>query len=245
MQGREPAGTASSAALVGRLRMLAVDGELTPGSEVSLADLALRLQVCEAEAGAAVRELGRDGFFERVGADHVRVRHREELPPDDVIALRRLVEPHAYADAARAVRPVDLIALRELAQGVDAALRARDFEAHVAACEALEDALVALQGNGELARLCADLRRRTPLDGLRQPVESGTDSAALREHHRLLALLECGDVDGVRALALARIDRLHLVGAPRMDHPYLAGPATHPEEPLDADAEYLEGHAEP
>lgn len=238
MQIREPGTSASLAALVGRLRMLVVDGVLAAGRDESLADVASLLGVGEVEAGDAVRELGRDGFLERVGSDRVRVRTPDEVPPDDVIALRRLVEPHAHAEAARAARPVDVIALRELAGAVDAALRARDVDAHRTASEALEEAFVSLQANAELTRLCADLRRRTPLDGLRQPVESGSDSTALREHHHLIALVEQRDVAGVEALARRRIDRLHLVGAPRMDLPYLAGPATQPEQPLDA--EFLE-----
>ena len=79
---------------------------------------------------------------------------------------------------------------------------------------------------------------RTAYDGLRVPVEQGVLSDSLRPDARIVDLIAAGDFAGVESLAETLIDRLRLVGAPRMDSPHLVGAPI----PLDVevDVEFLE-----
>lgn len=224
--------------LVGRLRMIVVDGVIAPGEPILIAQVADMLRIDTDLALTVLMELGRDGFLERVGEDAVRVRAVAELPGDEIVQIRRMLEPPATRLAAEHARTVDLITLGHLAERVDAAVQARDYIAFRRADDAFAATLLSLHPNAELARLCTELRLRTAYDGLRVPVEYGVLSDMLRPHARIVAMIASGDFAGVEELSLAIVDRLHFVGAPRMDSPHLVG-APIPLEP-DVDDEFLE-----
>lgn len=224
--------------LVGRLRMIVVDGVIPPDAPVTIAHVADLLNVDPEVALLVLMELGRDGFLERVGEDAVRVRDVSETVGDEILQIRRMLEPPAIRTAGEHARAVDLITLRHLAERVDAAVVARDYIAFRRADDAFAATLLSLHPNTELARLCTELRLRTAYDGLRVPVEHGVLSAMMQPHDRMVDLIAAGDHAGVEELALALVNRLHFVGAPRMDAPHLVG-APIPLEP-DVDVEFLE-----
>lgn len=222
--------------------MIVVDGVLAPGEPVAIARVADMLRVDADMALQVLMELGRDGFLERVGEDSVRVRGLTETTEDEIVQIRRLLEPPAIRVAAEHVRAVDVITLRHLTSKVDAAVSARDYIAFRRADDAFAATLLSLHPNAELARLCTEMRLRTAYDGLRVPVEHGVLSDCMRPHSRMVDLTEEGDFAGVEALSLAIVNRLHFVGAPRMDSPHLVG-APIPLEP-DVDVEFLEDVAD-
>ncbi len=224
--------------LVGRLRMFVVDGVIAPGDPVTIDRVADMLRIGPDLALTVLMELGRDGFLERVGDDAVRVRVASELPADEIVQIRRMLEPPSMRQAAEHARPVDVITLRHLAERVDAAVGERDYIAFRRADNAFAATLLSLHPNTELARLCTELRLRTAYDGLRVPVEHGVLSDTLRPHTRLVQLIEARDFTAVERVSLDIVDRLHFVGAPRMDSPHLVG-APIPSEP-DVDDEFLE-----
>lgn len=203
--------------------MMVVDGLITHDEPVALRRVADMLRIDDDLALLVLMELGRDGFLERVGDDAVRVRDLTETPEDEVLHVRRMLEPPALRGAAEHARTVDLITLRHLADRVDAAVRERDYIAFRRADDAFAATMLALHPNTELARLCTELRLRTAYDGMRVPVEHGVLSDMLRPHAVMVDLVEARDYLGVEELALAIVDRLHFVGAPRMDAPHLVG----------------------
>lgn len=224
--------------LVGRLRMIVVDGVIGPGEPVAVARVADMLRIDSDQAWLVLMELGRDGFLEKVGEDAVRVRAVNESAGDEIVQIRRMLEPPATRVAAEHARVVDLITLRHLAERVDEAVVACDYIAFRRADDAFFATLLAVNPNTELARLCTELRLRTAYDGLRVPVEHGVLSAMMRSHRRIVDLIESGDFAGVEELSLAIVSRLHLVGAPRMDEPHLVGEPVPIE--AEADGEFLE-----
>lgn len=228
-----------AAHLVGRLRMIVVDGVIAPGESVAITHIADLLRIDEEQTWSVLLELGRDGFLEKAGEDAVRVLAQGEAPGDEIVQIRRMLEPPATRVAAENARAVDLITLRHLAQKVDDAVAARDYLDFRRADDAFAATLLALHPNAELARLCTELRLRTAYDGLRAPVEHGVLSAMMRPHARIVDMTEAGDFDGVEKLSLMIVNRLHFVGAPRMDAPHLVGPPL-PIEP-DVDVEFLDG----
>ena len=222
--------------------MLVVDGVIGPARPEPIERVAAMLRVDRELALAVAMELGRDGFLELAGEDGVRVRPLAEWPGDEIVQLRRLLEPHATRSAAAHARTADLIVLRDLAGAVAEALAARDYVDFCRADQAFAEALVSLVPNAELGRLCGELRARTAHDGLRVPVEQGVLSPVLWAHADVVDLIEAGDLAAVEALARANIDRLPYVGAPVMDAPHLAGApiALEPE----VDIEFLDAAAD-
>ena len=210
--------------LVARLRMLVVDGVLPSDQPETITRVAAMLRVDESMAWSTLMELGRDGFLERVGEDSVRVRTLAEMPDDEILEIRRLVEPSAVRAAAEHARVADLIALRQLADQVESALARQEYGEYRHADNEFFAALISLHPNAELARLCTELRHRTPDEGFRVAVEWGMLSDMLHSHRQAVDLIEDGDFAALEVLSLTGIDRLHFVGAPRMDAPYLVGP---------------------
>lgn len=224
--------------LVGRLRMMIVDGVIAPDEPIAIARIADVLRVDTDMALLVLMELGRDGFLERVGEDAVRVRGLTETPADEIVQIRRMLEPPSVKTAAEHARAVDLITLSHLAQRVDDAVADRDYIAFRRADDAFAATLLSLHPNAELARLCTELRLRTAYDGLRIPIEHGVLSDMMRPHASIVELIESGDFVGVEKLSLAIVNRLHFVGAPRMDAPHLVGAPIRLEP--DSDIEFLQ-----
>lgn len=225
--------------LVACLRMLVVDGILAPDRPQSIARVASLLRVEEPMAVAVLMELGRDGFLERVGNDRVRARSLAEMPDEEILQIRRLIEPPAIRAAGERARTVDIITLRHLADRVESALAKNDYGEFRRADDEFYAGLISLHPNAELARLCKELRQRTACDGLRVPVERGVLSEVMRCHQRVVDLIESGEFGDLEVLSLAVVDRLHFVGAPRMDAPYLVGPPLVLDPHVDE--EFLEG----
>ncbi|MFP5415924.1 MAG: GntR family transcriptional regulator [Actinomycetes bacterium] len=229
--------------MVGRLRMLVADGSLPARDSVPIGTVATMLDVAPQAALGVLMELGRWGFLERVDDETVRVRAvAEDEIQDDILEIRRMLEPAAMRRAAEHARPVDLITLRALVDPVDAAVEARDPHGFRHAEDALAATLLSLHPNVELARLCVELRLRTAYDGLRAAVEEGVLGTPFRQHGRLVDLVESGDFDGVERLARDTVAALHYVGAPRMDSPYLAGAPIALD--TEVDVEFLDADAD-
>lgn len=185
---------------VARLRMLMADEVLVVDTPYPLEDIAAFLETGEEEALDVLRELGRDGFLERLESGAVRIRSEGEFWGSDVVGIRRLVEPAAVQVASIFVRPADLITLRQLEGRCSEALQERDFHAFRRAEDAFFASLLTLHPNVELTRLVADLRARTPLDGLRSGVECGVVAASLLPHQRVLDLIEASEFEAVACL---------------------------------------------
>ncbi|MDO5535560.1 MAG: GntR family transcriptional regulator [Propionibacteriaceae bacterium] len=227
--------------LVGRLRMLVVDGVLAPDVPISFAEVADLLAVDSATAVAVLWELGRDGFLRRIGEDAVRVVPTDHEDADQIVQIRRMLEPPATRVAAAHARTADLITLRHLASRVAEAVDQQDYYAFRRADDAFAATLLSLHPNAELARMCTELRLRTAYDGLRAPVEYGVLGEVLQRHTEMVDLIESRDLAGVEALSLAIVNSLHFVGAPRMDAPHLVAEPVGLD--LEMDGEFLE--AEP
>lgn len=224
--------------LVARLRMLVVDGAIRRDVATDYASTASALAVDEGTARAVVAELGRDGFLESCGPDAYRVRRVEEVPEADAIELRRMLEPAAARGAAVLTRPVDLITLRALAEDVETAVLDCDYPAFRRAADTFMASVLARHPNAELPQLCADLRSRTPHDGLRVPVQVGVLGRNFRRQMELVELMEARDLDGVETLVRTHLDLLQLVGVPKMDEAHLPGPRVSMDP--DSDTEFLD-----
>lgn len=226
------------AVLVARLRMMLADGVMTPGIPYAICHVARLLKTDADVALDVLMELGRDGFLERTDDTTIRVCTQEESRSSDVLEVRRLLEPAAVRWAASHVRPVDLITLRQQACRVDESVAAHDFDAFRRCDDALITSLLSLHPNDELLRLIADLRVKTPYDGLRDAFAFGVCADSLHAHGRLLDLVEAHKVDAVEALVRQSLAALRFVGAPVMDAPFLHGlPAGRDGQP---DGEFLE-----
>ena len=223
---------------VARLRMLVADAVLQPGVPCPIAEVAALLDTDAATALEVLMELGRDGYLERVDETHIRIATVAEFAGSDVLGVRIMLEPAAIGGAASHVRPADMITLRQQERRVAESVREQDFSGFRRAEDALFASLLSLHPNAELARLVADLRLRTPYDGLRAGVECGALAQRLQPHLTLLDLIEAGDAAAVAGLIGATLTALRFVGAPVMDAPHLNGVPLGPDG--QPDGEFLD-----
>ncbi|QIK72821.1 GntR family transcriptional regulator [Propioniciclava coleopterorum] len=223
---------------VARLRMLIAEGSLATDAPLPIARVAESLDTDADTALEILMELGRDGYLERVDEATVRVCTEQEFRGSDVLEVRGMLEPAAVRCAAVHVRPADLITLRQQEQRVAETVSDRDFTAFRRAEDALVSSLLSLHPNAEIARLVADLRVRTPYDGLRDALECGVLAPTLQPHTRLLDLVEARDADAVEALIRRTLVALRFAGAPVMDAPYLHGVPVGPDG--QPDGEFLD-----
>lgn len=204
-------------ARVAALRVMVVEGAIPPGEPRSCGDFAAVLGTDALGVADAVRELARDGFVELLSDDRFMVSPDAHDDVDDLVAIRLLVEPTAYRQAAAQARVADLITLREQARAVGEACRRVDVEDYFEATEGFFATLLAVLPNRQLADLVIDLRRRTRLDGARQVLEAGLRSDVEPWYQNLVSLIEERDLDGVARVTREFLQRIRFLGAPRKE----------------------------
>ncbi|MPV38513.1 GntR family transcriptional regulator [Georgenia subflava] len=177
-----------------------VAGQLPPGELVSVPALAAKFDVSATPVREAMINLQHRGFVEPVRNKGFRVTAVSEQDLNEIVQLRRLIEPPVVRDLAGAVGAEDAQRLRVLARAITDAADAGDMPQYLAADVEFHRELVALGGNRRIAELVTELRRETRLTGLSDLVNTDRLAESAAEHERLLELLEAGDAAGAEEL---------------------------------------------
>lgn len=184
------------------LRGAVIVGELQPNQVYSAPILAEHFGVSSTPVREAMIQLANEGLFETVRNKGFRVREPSATELDELAELRMLVEvPTVRRIAQTGVAGEQLDALRQLAQGIEAAARDGDLIAHVTIDLEFHCRLLALSGNGQLVELVRSLKTRSRVPGLKDLLERGTLVPSSREHAEILDLIAARDADGAERVA--------------------------------------------
>jgi DNA-binding GntR family transcriptional regulator len=185
-----------------RLRDWILDGTLAPEEQLRDEALAKALGMSRTPVREALRQLQKDGLVTTTSTQHtfvspVTLTEAREVYPMvaalEALALR-LALPHVTGEA--------LAEMRAANERLAAALRTEDAGAALDADLALHAAFVRLSGNGELVATLSALKSKV------RRIErvfwgSADRTPSVQDHRELIAALESGDGEAVRAI-LAR-----------------------------------------
>jgi DNA-binding GntR family transcriptional regulator len=178
---------------VALIREAIVSGELAPGAVVKDSELAGRLGLSVAPVRTALARLADEGLVESKPQSHTRVTPLVLEQVRDAAVVVRAMHELAVREAAGAVTPDDVAAMRAANARFAAAVGAGDLDAALAADDELHDVLLARCGNGAVR---ATIDRFTPavrrLERQRFAAAHGRESVAL--HDSLIAACAAGDV---------------------------------------------------
>lgn len=178
-----------------------LQGELKPGTKLIEAELAAGLGVSRGPVREAFRMLEEAGLVRQEKNRGVFVR---DIPRDEaleIFELRAMMDEAVARQLARSITPVQLKALRALADAVDKAARAADEANWLSLSLEFHDKLVEFAGNRKLMvlyrRLMNELslfRQLQGVDATRLPVPAG-------EYRALVKAIASGDAEAAaRAL---------------------------------------------
>ncbi|QAY74382.1 FadR family transcriptional regulator [Agromyces protaetiae] len=121
----------------------------------------------------------------------------------EILAVRRVLEAHASALAARHAGPDDLEHLREVVESVD---RAADVESLVAHDLEFHRGIAESTGNAYLASLIDSLSSHTVRARIwRGITQEVAVDRTLAEHHQILDAIAAGDADLAHALTVVHV----------------------------------------
>ncbi len=130
---------------------------------------------------------------------------------EDLIEIRRLLEPVATRDAAREVRTADLLTLRAMARELVDLARRGDVEEFAELDETFHVTILSFHHNPALAHLCSDLRLQTKPSVLSELLVSDGLLGVAQAHEVLLDRIEARALDDVETMVRDGFDGLMLV----------------------------------
>jgi len=182
------------------LRAAIVSGAMTPGEVYSAPTLGGMLGVSPTPVREAMLDLVREGMVQALPNKGYRVTEISDTDLDAITDVRLLLEPPVIRQITPLVPEDAFPGLRELAEGIVAAVAESDLVAYIESDRVFHLSLLEYADNPVLNSLVSDLRSRTRLLGLTPLLESGELQKSAAEHHELLDLIEARDADGAAAL---------------------------------------------
>ena len=184
------------------IRDAVVRGDLAPGAAVNSAELADQLGLSRAPVRDALARLADDGLVETKPQSYTRVTPVTPGEVRDAAAVVRAMHELAASTTVGHLSADDIARMRAANERFEAAARAGDIDAAMAADDDLHGVLVRASGNRALA---ATIERYTPLIRRLERLEFGRDHArrSVERHDDLIAAAAAGDVsEATRLTAL-------------------------------------------
>lgn len=185
-------------------------GEMPPGELYSAPGLAARFNVSATPVREAMLNLEKRGFVEAVRNKGFRVTTVRDEDLENIVAVRRLLEPPVMRWLAGAIPAKAYIELRSMAAVIVDGAAQGDLTTYLEADRAFHATLTSHTGNPRLTNLVSDLRQETRLPGLAGLLATEELSKSAAEHHEILDLLEAGDGAGAETLMHRHIG--HVLG---------------------------------
>nr|WP_221380139.1 GntR family transcriptional regulator [Actinoplanes polyasparticus] len=174
------------------IRDAVVRGDLAPGAAVNSAELADRLGLSRAPVRDALARLADEGLVETKPQSYTRVTRVAPSEVRDAAAVVRAMHELAASATVGALGADDIARMRAANERFEAAARAGDIDAAMAADDDLHGVLVRASGNRALA---ATIERYTPLIRRLERLQFGRDHArrSVERHDDLIAACAAGD----------------------------------------------------
>ncbi|MCY1138244.1 GntR family transcriptional regulator [Actinoplanes sp. Pm04-4] len=174
------------------IRDAVVRGDLAPGAAVNSAELADQLGLSRAPVRDALARLADEGLVETKPQSYTRVTQVAPSEVRDAAAVVRAMHELAASTTVGALQTDDIAQMRAANERFEAAARAGDIDAAMAADDELHGVLVKASGNRALA---ATIERYTPLIRRLERLQFGRDHArrSVERHDDLIAACAAGD----------------------------------------------------
>jgi len=187
-----------------RVRSDIVSGRSGPGTMYSVPSLASELGVSTTPVREALLELSNRGMIVPMRNRGFKVQPSSLEDLEHLFELRELLERFAVVNIAKQ-RLKDAEPLRELADAVAAAVKARDVRGYLETDRAFHEALVSRAGNPHLTKMIMDLRDDMRLFGIDTADGEERQRASAKEHYQLIELAIKGDAKNIASLMTSHI----------------------------------------
>jgi DNA-binding GntR family transcriptional regulator len=188
---------------------LIVGGELPPGQHMVEIDLANQLGVSRQPIREALHRMEAEGWVDLRPSQGAFVHVPTDSEVDELLDVRALLEAEtARLAAARPASSAQLARLSEICRDGEAAAKADDFGAAVAANNAFHAEVATAGGNAVLAELADIVGRRVQWYYRMVAPERGHGSWT--EHAEMIEAIESGDAERAQALARNHTERTRL-----------------------------------
>ncbi|KJL31942.1 putative HTH-type transcriptional regulator YdfH [Microbacterium azadirachtae] len=177
-----------------------VSGETPPGEVLTVPTLAGDFGVSATPVREAMLNLARRGFLRPIRNRGFQVTEVSADELHQLTEVRLLLEAPPMRRVAGEVDGALAKELRELADRIVAAGRARRFEEYLEADTAFHLRVLAVTGNQKLVDTVRELRQQTRLVGLVRLADADALVPTALEHAELVDLLVAGDGEGAEAL---------------------------------------------
>ncbi|WZH38310.1 MAG: GntR family transcriptional regulator [Microbacterium enclense] len=185
-------------------------GEMPAGEVFSAPALGAQFDVSATPVREAMLNLEAKGFVETVRNKGFRVTAVSDRDIDEIVEVRRLLEPPVMRQIAGKIGPEAHDELSRLADAIVTNAARGDLSAYLEADRAFHAALTDQAGNRRLTELVSDLRRQTRLPGLAGLLATEELAQSAAEHHDLLRLLSEGKGEEAEDLMHKHIG--HVIG---------------------------------
>ena len=187
-----------------RVRSDIVSGRSGPGTMYSVPSLASELGVSTTPVREALLELSNRGMIVPMRNRGFKVQGSSLEDLENLFEMRELLERFAVVNAARK-RLKDIEDLKELADAVAVAVKARDVRSYLETDRAFHEALVSRAGNPRLTKMIMDLRDDMRLFGIDSAEGEERQRASVKEHYQLIELAAKGDTKNIASLMSSHI----------------------------------------
>jgi DNA-binding GntR family transcriptional regulator len=179
------------------LRAAIVNGDLKPGQTLIEADLAGELGVSRAPLREAINILGSEGLVEIMPYRGTTVKKLTRKDIEELYAVRSMMEVFAIRHIILSESPVEVInAMREICVAMQGAADQGDLRAMNQLDRHFHDTLVASSGNDLLLMLWGTVSMRVRQVMSLRNRKKGDLHVITRNHHTIVDLIACKDVEG-------------------------------------------------
>ncbi len=194
--------------VLGTLRTAIVEGDIGPGSVLSVPEIATRLGVSRSPAREAILQLQNEGLVSILPRRGAVVLDGTLSDVEQIFQFREPLEGAAAALAARQIDPVSLESLRAALEAHTEAVRVADLEQHVLLDEQFHLGFIEASGNARIIDSLRSVRAQLRVVTRRLSAEQGALSDDMvAAHQAIFHAIETGD-----AVKAERVARSHVRG---------------------------------
>ncbi len=189
------------------LKKMIQNGELSPGERVKEEEVAKRFGISRTPVREALKRLESLGFIERRRSSGYVVKRFNRDDIEEIYGIMGVLEEYAITLAVDNVTPSDIEKLKSLLTELEGALKEGDMRKVVRVNNKFHDILYGLSKRKRLIALINYFRELFNVFRRWLLIEKESATAALRDHWRIVELLELKDKGRLRRAIRSHINR--------------------------------------
>ncbi|RSN61834.1 GntR family transcriptional regulator [Actinomadura sp. WAC 06369] len=192
--------------MAARIREAILAGEFVPNQRLIEADLSDRFGAGRAAVRAALLELANEGLIERVQNRGARVRAVSLAEAIEITEVRMVLEGLCAAKAAERATDADIAELREIGEGMRAAVASGDVFGYSGLNQRLHARVRGISGQGTASDVLERLRAQNVRHQFRLALHPGRPQTSLPEHLAIIEAIAARDPAVAERAARAHLE---------------------------------------